>query len=145
MLKTLATIFALGAAPLYAQGTLDDWTANPGAPIAAQDIVLADFIWQARPLIIFADTPLDPSFAEQMDLLRAEIEEVIEREVVIITDTDPAIPSALRTKLRPRGFMWVLVGKDGQVKLRKPFAWDVRELSRVIDKMPMRKREIQSR
>jgi len=36
----------------------------------------------------------------------------------------------------------VLIGKDGNVKLRKPFAWGMRELSRVIDKMPMRQQEI---
>jgi len=35
-----------------------------------------------------------------------------------------------------------LIGKDGMVKLRKPFAWNMRELSRVIDKMPMRQQEI---
>ncbi len=49
--------------------------------------------------------------------------------------------SDLRTKLRPRGFMLVLMGKDGEVKLRKPLPWTVRELSRSIDKMPMRQRE----
>jgi hypothetical protein len=48
----------------------------------------------------------------------------------------------LRTKLRPRGFMVVLIGKDGGVKLRKPFPWDVREFSRSIDKMPMRQQEL---
>jgi len=38
--------------------------------------------------------------------------------------------------------MLVLIGKDGGVKLRKPFPWNVREISRVIDKMPMRRQEI---
>ena len=65
--------------------------------------------------------------------------------MVVITDTDPAAKSELRTKLRPRGFMLALIGKDGTVKLRKPFPWDVRELSRTIDKMPLRKQEIRSR
>ena len=32
--------------------------------------------------------------------------------------------------------------KDGQVKLRKPFPWDVREISRAIDKFPLRRQEI---
>jgi hypothetical protein len=44
--------------------------------------------------------------------------------------------------LHPKGFNWVLIGKDGKIKLRKPFAWDMRELSRVIDKMPIRQREM---
>ena len=38
--------------------------------------------------------------------------------------------------------MLTLVGKDGNIKLRKPFPWSVREISRSIDKMPMRLREI---
>ena len=39
----------------------------------------------------------------------------------------------------------VLIGKDGSVKLRKPLPWDVREISRTIDKMPVRQREIRER
>ena len=65
--------------------------------------------------------------------------------MVVLTDTDPSGDSALRTKLRPRGFMLVLIGKDGGVKLRKPFPWDVRQLMRAIDSMPMRQREIRER
>ena len=38
--------------------------------------------------------------------------------------------------------MLTVIGKDGGVKLRKPFPWDVRELSRSIDKMPLRQQEI---
>jgi hypothetical protein len=38
--------------------------------------------------------------------------------------------------------MMVLVGKDGQIKLRKPLPWDVREISRVIDKTPLRQQEL---
>ena len=63
---------------------------------------------------------------------------------MIVVDTEPALSSALRSSLRPKGFVWVLIGKDGKVKLRKPFAWDMRELGRVIDKMPMRRQEIKA-
>ena len=77
-----------------------------------------------------------------MGLLEDRIETLEARDVVIITDTDPSAPSELRLDLRPRGFMMVLIGKDGGVKLRKPFPWDVRELSRAIDKMPLRQQEL---
>ena len=50
-----------------------------------------------------------------------------------------------RKKLRPRGFMLVLVGKDGGVKLRKPSPWTVREITRSIDKFPDRQREVEER
>ncbi len=41
--------------------------------------------------------------------------------------------------------MLVIMGLDGGVKLRKPFPWDVREISRSIDKMPLRRREIREK
>ena len=101
-----------------------------------------DFLWLKRPVVVFADTPNDPAFQEQISLLQSRLDALETRDVVIITDTDPDARSEIRLKLRPRGFMLALIGKDGQVKLRKPFPWDVRELTRVIDKMPMRQREI---
>lgn len=106
---------------------------------------LDEFVWIKRPVVIFADSPADPRFIQQMQFLNAGKKELAVRDVVVLTDTDPAAQSELRDKLHPRGFMLVLIGKDGMVKLRKPFPWDVRELTRVIDKMPMRKQEIRDR
>ena len=80
-----------------------------------------------------------------MRLLEAFWSELEDRDVVVITDTDPGANSAIREKLRPRGFMLVLIGKDGQIVLRKPTPWDVRELSRTIDKLPLRREEIRNR
>ena len=57
----------------------------------------------------------------------------------------PAAETAIRTELRPRGFMLVLIGKDGFKYLRKPLPWDVREITRSIDKMPLRQQEIRDR
>lgn len=102
---------------------------------------LDEFHWQARPLVIFADSPFDPNFVEQMALIEEEADLLFERDVVVITDTDPTAMTAIRQELRPRGFMFVLIGKDGQKYLRKPFPWSVRELSRSIDKMPIRLQE----
>ena len=103
---------------------------------------LEAFHWTHRPVIVFADSPNDPAFIDQMEMLVARQAELELRDVVVLTDTDPAARNPLRQKLRPRGFMLVIVGKDGQVALRKPFPWSVREISRTIDKMPIRQREI---
>ena len=103
---------------------------------------LNEFRWKKRPVLVFADSVDDPAFIEQMELLRARLSELDIRDVVILTDTDPDARQPLRLRMRPRGFMLVLVGKDGGIKLRKPFPWSVREISRSIDKMPMRQREI---
>ncbi|MEP5760074.1 MAG: DUF4174 domain-containing protein [Litoreibacter sp.] len=117
---------------------------SPMSPTDITDTNLDDFIWEKRPIVVFADSDQDPRFREQLELLEARIEFLEDRDVVILTDTDPAGASELRRKLRPRGFMMVLIGKDGGVKLRKPFPWSVRELSRTIDKMPLRREELRN-
>ncbi|MEO0522198.1 MAG: DUF4174 domain-containing protein [Pseudomonadota bacterium] len=106
---------------------------------------LSQFIWIKRPVIVFADSPNDPQFRQQMEYLRDREAELAERDVIVLTDTNPSEPSPLRLLLRPRGFMLVLIGKDGGIKLRKPFPWSVREIGRSIDKMPLRQREIRER
>ncbi|MEP1768652.1 MAG: DUF4174 domain-containing protein [Sulfitobacter sp.] len=114
-------------------------------PLAILDAVETDldkFKWKKRPIVIFADSAEDPAFIEQMEFVTAREHALAERDVVVITDTDPDARSAIRLKMRPRGFMLTLVGKDGKVTLRKPFPWHVREITRSIDKMPMRQREI---
>ncbi|GAB5433313.1 DUF4174 domain-containing protein [Tritonibacter mobilis] len=109
------------------------------------DVDIAEYQWTHRPVVVFADSPADPRYQEQIDELLQDIPALMTRDVVVFVDTDPKARSALRKKLRPRGFMLVLIGKDGGVKLRKPLPWSVRELSRTIDKMPMRQREIEAR
>lgn len=128
-MRLILTILALIATPLAA---------------FAQDAVspLDALVWLKRPVVIFADTPNDPRFKRQMELLAEHPEELEERDVVIMTDTNPAANGPLREALHPRDFMLVLIAKDGKVNLRKPTPWSVRELSRAIDKMPMRQDEI---
>jgi len=116
-----------------------------GLFVDAQDVDLNQFKWKKRPVVVFADTPDDPAFVEQIELLEALPEELSTRDVVVVIDTDPDARTGFRTKLRPRGFMLAILGKDGDVKLRKPFPWHVREITRSIDKMPDRQREIRER
>lgn len=109
---------------------------------AASEVLPEDFLWTARPVVVFADTPNDPAFREQMQALRARPAALAERDVVVITDADPVANSIWRRQLHPRGFSLVLIDKDGQIKLRKPLPWDAREIGRAIDKFPLRRQEI---
>lgn len=118
---------------------------SPDFPLVIQDAAVTDlneFKWKKRPVVVFADSADDPAFIEQMELLVARAADLTERDVVVVVDTDPDARSAIRLKMRPRGFMLTLVGKDGELKIRKPFPWSVREITASIDKMPIRKREI---
>ena len=100
------------------------------------------FEWAQRPIVIFANSDKDPNFISQMEFLSQDSKALQERDIVVLVDTNPSITSALRKKLRPHGFAFILIGKDGQVKLRKPSPWNIREIARVIDKMPIRQQEI---
>lgn len=108
----------------------------------AADVDLASFLWTERVLVVFSDTPADPRFIKQMQLIEERPRDLIERDVVVLTDTAPAARSNVRKELRPRGFALVLVDKDGVVKLRKPSPWHTREIARSIDKTPLRLQEI---
>ncbi len=110
--------------------------------IPAEDHELDEYLWLARPLVIFADSPRDPRFLQQMEYLEERPEDLAARDVVVIIDTSPEARSPIREALRPRGFALVLIGKDGQIYLRKPLPWHVREITRSIDKMPMRQQEL---
>lgn len=122
--------------------TIAQWDGDRTLAFDATLIDLDDLIWQARPVVVFADSPNDPRYIQQLALFAADADDLAERDVIILTDTDPDAESDLRTRLRPRGFMLVIMGKDGEVELRKPAPWDVREISRTIDKMPLRQQEL---
>ncbi|PWE33704.1 hypothetical protein DDZ14_03280 [Maritimibacter sp. 55A14] len=134
--------------PSEASGAQTAEAAEAGSDLVVMSAAEADLEalkWVARPIVVFADTPADPRFSEQMDLLAARPAELVERDVVVITDTDPKAMSPLRQRLRPRGFMLTIIAKDGTVALRKPVPWDVREITHAIDKMPMRRDEMERR
>lgn len=124
--QTLTVVLSAGAIPA----------------LASDAITLDQYLWNARPLVIFAPSQDDPRLVQQLEWLDARKEDLEERDVVVIVDVEGDEKTPLRNEFHPRDFQIVLVGKDGEVKLRKPFPWNVRELSRAIDKMPMRKQEI---
>lgn len=134
LLIALMCLLPFGA---NAQNTLD-----PLEPRSTEGLTLDDFLWVARPIIIFADTPADPRFIEQLELLAERPDALLERDVVILYDTDPDARSEIRTALRPRGFSIVVLAKDGTVGLRRPALRDVREIIRAIDNFQLRQEEL---
>lgn len=119
---------------------------DQGAPtalhvLAADEVAPSELQWQSRVVAVFADTGADPAFVRQLQELQAQPAALMARDVVIVTDTDPAAASEWRRNLRPEGFSLVVIDKDGQVKARKPLPWTVREIARTIDKFPSRLEE----
>jgi hypothetical protein len=119
-------------------------------PLAAADLApedpLAEHLWTSRPIIVFATSERDPRFIRQMAEIEKAREQLEERDVVVITDTEPG-PSRfdtteLRKKFRPHDFNLILVGKDGEVKKRSPRVVSGAQLVRQIDRLPLRQQEM---
>lgn len=151
-MKTLYTLvlLLLVPVPLWAENApapVEPATQETPAvgPIAAADVVLDELMFLRRPVVVFADSPADPTFIRQMQLIERDLPALDQRDVVVIVDTDPAAKSAIRQKLRPRGFSLVLMEKDLKPVIRKPLPWDVREIVAAIDKFPLRRQEMLER
>lgn len=120
------------------------WEADKTLILEADGLDLEAFEYVARPLVVFADSPRQPQFVEQMRLIELEIDDLAARDVAVIVDTDPDARSEARRELRPRGFALVLVDKDGRVTVRQPGPTAVREISRAIDRTPIRQEELRN-
>lgn len=151
-MKTLYTLVLLLLVPVPLWADNAPAPVEPAAqetpavgPIAAADVVLDQLMFLRRPVVVFADSPADPTFIRQMQLIERDLPALDQRDVVVIVDTDPAAKSAIRQKLRPRGFSLVLMEKDLKPVIRKPLPWDVREIVAAIDKFPLRRQEMLER
>lgn len=121
---------------------IDPMSETTGPILEADQTTLEEWLWIRRPLVVFADSPADPRYVQQMQFITERLDALVDRDVVVITDTDPSARSSVRTKLRARGFMLAILAKDGTIVARKPSPWSVREISRSIDKLPLRQQEL---
>jgi hypothetical protein len=117
----------------------------PAGPVAAADVVLEDMLFVQRAVFVFADSPNDPNFVRQMELLARDRGELALRDAIVVIDTDPDARTEVRQKFRPRGFSLVLMDKDGRAMTRKPLPWELREVLAAFDKSPIRRQEVLER
>ena len=122
------------------------------------DLNLSDLRWQHRVVVVFAEHQEDEHYQTQISSLRNAQEGIKERDLVIISifndgesnfDGLPVTESSsqnIRKKLNPNNqvFSFILIGKDGGVKMREQQVVTPGELFAVIDRMPMRQREMRS-
>jgi hypothetical protein len=131
-----------------AEAQVSETTTTPAVavhPVGDGQPTLEELLWVARPLVIFADSPNDPRFQQQLRALEERAAELEERHVVVLTDTDPAARGPLRQELRPRDFGVVLLDTDGAVVQRRPSVTTAREILNLIDRLPSWRQETGSR
>ena len=121
----------------------------PARAVAAE---LSDFLWQRRPLLLFAPTENDPRLVQTMRRIEASRCDFVDRDMVlgrIVTDATSTLDGDVvdaeqAQRLRSafgvgaNGFSVVLIGKDGGEKLRVNDVPDLAAIYAVIDGMPMR-------
>ena len=125
-----------------------------------QDTVdLTAYQWKNRLLILFApseDAPIYQSFKEQ---LQRRTQEIRDRDLLIfhVLETGEGRLAHLplnkgqvlflrkKFSIIPGQLIVILIGKDGEVKLRGELPVELSEIFSVIDAMPMRQREMRER
>ncbi len=125
-------------------------------PARATAAELSDYLWQSRPLLVFAPTGNDPRLTETMRRIEASRCDFADRDMVLgrivadgastldgqVVDTNAAQRLASQFGIGPNSFSVVLIGKDGGEKLRVNDVPDLQAIYAVIDGMPMRGREM---
>ena len=119
--------------------------------------LLSDHHWQDRVILLFAPDPQYPELATQLHFLTQFNNEVTERDLVtyqIFQNQRGGKPSGEEIReaetedfyrhfgADKKTFTFILVGKDGTVKLRSPEAVGMEQLFALIDSMPMRRSEM---
>jgi hypothetical protein len=127
----------MAAAQTKAPLIVPEPAAGPLVVMDAQGVTMAEFLWLKRLIVVFANSPNDPNVTTQLEFLAERPDQLAERDVVVIVDTNPAEMSLFRQRLRPRGFSLVLLDKDGNVEMR--------EITRAIDKFPLARQEMLER
>lgn len=112
---------------------------------------MEQFRWKHRPLLIFAPSPDDERYRDQIEKFQGRSREIEDREMVLLhifeQDGNGEETQALRDRYGVRNgeFLVVLVGKDGGTKLDASEPLNPAEVFDLIDAMPMRRKEIQNR
>jgi Domain of unknown function (DUF4174) len=116
---------------------------------------LKQYQWKNRLLLIFAPSPEDEQYQEQLELLNNE-NELLERDLVlfhilgshsgfageILLSEEEVTQLQKKFTVGPGAFTLVLIGKDSTEKQRWDKPIKSGDLFALIDDMPMRQREM---
>ena len=115
------------------------------------------YLWKNRLLIIIEPDVSAPEASRQMALFQKEAPENKERDLLLFflsenkvwKDNQPVQSTASEWRNHfniPEAFKGViLVGKDGTIKLKEATGVSLRQIYQLIDRMPMRQREMKQK
>ena len=124
--------------------------------IMAQD--LSKHQWKHRVLLVLSSSENNSSYQQQIDSLKTNLKGLDERKLVIyqvvkdhfkigFNDVEWKISSSLyeQYKKETSDFEIILIGLDGGIKLRQTSFLSNKKLFGIIDVMPMRRQEINTK
>ena len=133
--------------------------AQAGENNSVADLDLDSLRWKNRVFVLFSPSESDPLFQLQKQDLASSAEGVVDRDLVILEIMEQgqsrtgnqllseksvqAIRKRLGVETGP--FQVLLIGKDGGVKLRSREPVSTKDLFGLIDSMPMRQQEMESK
>jgi len=123
------------------------------------DLDLDSLRWKNRVLVLFSPSGSDPSFRSQKQGLDFSAEDVLERDLMVLEIIEKGQSRAgnqllseksvqtirKRFGVQAGAFQVLLIGKDGGVKLRSSEPVSMKDLFGLIDSMPMRQQEMESK
>ena len=107
--------------------------------------------WKRRVVLVLAPSKQEPGFWEQRQLLAAASASLRERDALVLYRLHSELVASEKTYLHQhyglqlKGFEAVIIGKDGELKLRSTHPLTPAALFATIDQMPMRQQEIRRR
>lgn len=129
---------------------------NPAFGKDQERVELKAYQWQKRLLILFAPAENDLVYQSFKDQLQRQTQEILDRDLLTFhvfesgegrlthLPMDKEQVHFLRREfsILPGQRVLILIGKDGEVKLRRALPVDLSEIFSFIDAMPMRQREM---
>ncbi len=97
---------------------------------------------KSRPVVVLSDSRDDPRVAKQIQALDGTKPELTDRDILVLQEARPDGPLRKKLGVETKGFAVVLVGKDGRVKKVWRDPVDPKTLFKIIDSMPMRRKEM---
>lgn len=113
---------------------------------------LSDYTWKQR-IVILSDTDSDFKNAkEALTKISAYTKEINDRDILLFLHrngqlycTDLKLTGMATAASIPNDFTgYILLGKDGGIKLKKPYPIHPEEIFTLIDGMPMRRAELKT-
>ncbi len=99
-----------------------------------------------REIILLAEYPLHPHLLQQKEILQADTAGLAERDIVITLITPLSDKNRYNQLMKNgKGFWFILIGKDGGEKLTSDKPVTLEQIFALIDSMPMRRYEIETR